>query len=279
VTEAARAIRVLTLNLWGVRGDWSSRREVLRTGLRAPRPDLLALQETIVTDSYDQVRDLLGAEYHVVHQREREPDGQGVSLASRWPMRHVEELDLNVSERTADFACTTLLAEIDSPIGPLLLVNHFPSWKLNLEAEREAQAVLAARAAERLVRRRDIPVILAGDLDADPGAASIRFLTGRQSLDGFSVCYRDAWDSAHPDVHPGSEPGHTYTPANPLMTEDWPFRRIDYIFVRCGEHGGPMLAIRDCQRIFDQPEGGVWASDHFGLVADLVPRSLATPPR
>jgi hypothetical protein len=24
-----------------------------------------------------------------------------------------------------------------------------------------------------------------------------------------------------------------------------------------------------CERIFDQPVDGVWASDHFGVVADL----------
>jgi endonuclease/exonuclease/phosphatase family metal-dependent hydrolase len=117
-----------------------------------------------------------------------------------------------------------------------------------------------------MLREREVPVILAGDLDADPSAASIRFLTGRQSLHGLSVCYRDAWDSAHPD-----DAGHTYTPVNPLMVEDWPFRRIDYILVRCAEHGGPMLAVTDCRRLFDRPVDGVWASDHFGLVADLVP--------
>jgi hypothetical protein len=27
--------------------------------------------------------------------------------------------------------------------------------------------------------------------------------------------------------------------------------------------------VRRCDLIFDEPVGGVWASDHFGLVADL----------
>jgi hypothetical protein len=82
-----------------------------------------------------------------------------------------------------------------------------------------------------------------------------------------SVCYRDAWESAHPD-----EPGHTFgVPENPLGIDwDWPFRRIDCILVRCGEHGGPTLQITRCERNFDQPVDGVWASDHFGVVADLA---------
>lgn len=125
---------------------------------------------------------------------------------------------------------------------------------------------------EELVGRHSLHVVLTSDMNADPSAASVRFWTGRQSLDGVSVCYRDAWESAHP-----AEQGHTYTPVNPLIPDwDWPFRRIDYIFVRCGEHGGPILAIAACELAFDQPVGGVWASDHFGVVADLeVPPSRA----
>ena len=76
------------------------------------------------------------------------------------------------------------------------------------------------------------PKLSGGDLDADPDATSIRFWSGRQSLGGMSVCYRDAWESMQPQ-----EPGHTFTPENPLMALanwDWPFRRLDYLFVRCG---------------------------------------------
>jgi endonuclease/exonuclease/phosphatase family metal-dependent hydrolase len=58
--------------------------------------------------------------------------------------------------------------------------------------------------------------------------------------------------------------------------EDWALelgRRIDYVMVRCREYG-PTLDVRACERIFDEPVDGVWASDHFGVVADL-----AVPPR
>ncbi|MFZ0214560.1 MAG: hypothetical protein WAM30_01320 [Candidatus Dormiibacterota bacterium] len=44
-------------------------------------------------------------------------------------------------------------------------------------------------------------------------------------------------------------------------------RRIDYILVRCGEHGGPTLRIAKCARTFDQPDSVV--SDHQGVAADL----------
>jgi endonuclease/exonuclease/phosphatase family metal-dependent hydrolase len=261
------ALRVVTFNLWGRRGDWDARRAVITEGLRHLQPDFVAFIEAIVADGYDQAADVLGPDYHVVHQKEREPDGQGATIASRLPLADVAEVDLNVTPRTDDFACTTLMAEVRAPdpIGPVLFVDHVPNWQLDYERERELQAVAAARAVEDRVSGRDIHVVFAGDFTADPNAASVRFLTGRQSLDGTSVCYRDAWEAVNP-----ADPGETFTPRNPLLADwDWPFRRLDYVLVRCGEHGGPTLQIRDCRRIFDQPVDGVWASDHFGVVADL----------
>ncbi len=263
-------LRVATLNLWSMHGDWTARRRVLAAGFRQLSPDLIALQETVASESIDSVADILGGEYVVAHSRTRAPDGVGVSIASRWPIEDVREVDLQVTPRTADFPCAAVIAEVSTPqpIGPVLFVNHFPSWQLDFEHERELQAAAAAQAIEATVAGRDLPVIVAGDLDADPGASSIRFWTGRQALAGHSVCYRDAWESLH-----GGEPGDTYTPENPLVADpDWPFRRIDYVLVRCGLHGGPVLPIASCERIFDAPVEGVWASDHFGVMADLEPR-------
>lgn len=269
-------LRVLTLNLWQRHGAWAQRRSVLIDGFRALQPDLVALQESIKNDEYDQVADLLGPGFNVAQQKRRDPNGMGISIASRWPLGEVHEVDLNVTPRTAGFPCTTLVAEVlaPDPVGPLLFVNHFPNWQLNFEYERELQAVAAARFVEA-TRQSKQQVVLAGDLDADPDATSIRFWSGRQSLGNMSVCYRDAWESTHP-----GDSGHTFTPRNPLVKEqvvkdmrpfrDWPFRRIDYIFVRCGAHGGRTLDIAACARIFDEAINGVWVSDHFGLVADLA---------
>lgn len=273
------SVRVATLNLWGRRGPWAERRSVLIDGFRALRPDLVAFQEAIKTEEYDQATDLLSPGFHIAHQRDREAnrqdgteDGQGVSIASRWPLGEVREVDLDVTLRTGDFAHTTLLAEVlaPDPLGPLLFVNHLPSWQLNFEHERELQTVAAARAIEEFIAGRSMHVVLAGDLDATPDSASVRFWSGRQSLGGMSVCYRDSWESTHP-----GEPGHTFTARNPLVTAenlDWALelgRRIDYVMVRCVEHG-PTLDVRACARIFNEPVDGNWASDHFGVAADLT---------
>jgi endonuclease/exonuclease/phosphatase family metal-dependent hydrolase len=264
----ASQMRVLTLNLWGRQGDWLGRRSALKRQLAELEPDLVAFQESVVLPDYDQVIDLLGAGFQVIHQAGRASNGTGISIASRLTVHSAQELDLHVTPRTGEFPCGALLAEVvaPEPVGRVLFVNHFPNWQLDFERERELQAVTTARRVDELLAAAESHVVIAGDFDADPSAASIRFWCGRQSLEGFSVCYRDAWESRRP-----GEPGETFTPRNPLVSDwDWPFRRIDYVLVRCGEHGGPTLRIAGCQRFLDEPVAGVWASDHFGLVADLA---------
>jgi endonuclease/exonuclease/phosphatase family metal-dependent hydrolase len=268
----AGLLRVLTLNLWGRGGDWRSRRTVLRNGLRALAPDLIAFQEVFKTADDDTAAEVLEAGYHLYHQRTGLlGDGNGAAIASRWPLNDVEELDQQLTPRTAKFPATTLVADVDAPapFSPLLFVNHLPSWEPEHEHERELQTVHAAKRVSEVLRTRNAHVVLAGDLDAVPDAASIRFLRGLQSLGGVSVCYRDAWESAH-----GGEQGHTFTRRNPLVLQDSDVRqevsrRIDYIFVRCDQNG-PTLEVASCELAFAEAVDGVWASDHIGLIAELA---------
>jgi endonuclease/exonuclease/phosphatase family metal-dependent hydrolase len=264
-------VRVATLNLWGRNGAWDGRRSILVDGLRELQPDVIAFQEAVVNDGYDQVADLLGASYYITHQAGREAEGTGLSIASRWEVREVWEETLHVTPRAdpSDIAVAEILAP--GPLGgTLLFVHHNASWQLGFEHEREMQAVAASHFVEDLLDKRKVGrVILAGDFNAAPDSASVRFWRGLQSLSDMSVCYRDAWESAHP-----LDPGHTFTPRNPLVVtaDNWPLelgRRIDYIMVRCVDHG-PTLDVSSCERIFDKPVDGVWASDHFGVVADLA---------
>jgi hypothetical protein len=50
---------VATLNLFAHHGDSPARRDALRAGLEALDADLLALQEVVVQDGYDQADELL----------------------------------------------------------------------------------------------------------------------------------------------------------------------------------------------------------------------------
>jgi endonuclease/exonuclease/phosphatase family metal-dependent hydrolase len=190
------ALRVVTINVWGRRGAWDERCAALKAGLSDLKADLISIQEAVRTTDYDMLADLLGSDYHVAYQQHPETDGQSAAVASRWPLDKVLEVEQRVTTRITS-ASTTMLAELTAPdpFGRLLFVNHLPCWQLNFEYERELQAVAAARRIEELLVHGPAHVILAGDLTDPPDSASVRFWTGRQSLSGVSVCYRDAWES------------------------------------------------------------------------------------
>jgi endonuclease/exonuclease/phosphatase family metal-dependent hydrolase len=230
-----RGMRVLTFNVLGPSNPhWDRRRKVSAAVLRRLNPDIVALQEV--------------------------PIGSTPTI--------IDEIDQRCPPHARALPwAATLLVHVDTPHGRVLVAHHKPSWQFGAECERELQAVAAARLIERHADRADHAVVL-GDFDATPDAASMRFWRGRQSLHAFSVCYQDAWAT----VHPG-EPGYTFTPANPLVRAGQRpagvARRIDYILVRAGDHG-PTLQVARCDTVLDRPVDGVWASDHFGVMADLV---------
>ncbi len=257
-------MRLVTLNTWGTRGDWPSRLKVFQDGFAELAADVITLQETILTGEIDQAAAMLGPGYHLAQQQVRERDGQGITTASRWPLGRVFEVDLHVTDRTHDFACTCLVTEVlaDEPIGRVWVANHFPDYQLDHERERVRQTVKVARLLEELLPDAPGHVVVAGDLDADEQSDSLRFWTGRHVIDDLSVCYRSAWES----IRPGERLG-TYLPENPLSVDrDWPYRGIDHVLVRCDRYG-PSLTIRRCDRIFDR--GPISASDHYGLMVDL----------
>jgi endonuclease/exonuclease/phosphatase family metal-dependent hydrolase len=196
-------------------------------------------------------------------------------VASRWPIRAVHEVDLHLTDRTRDYSCGTVIAGVDSPVGRLLVGSHGNSWAWWAERERELQAVAVVRAVEELLTEQPAHVVLGGDFNAEPQASSMRFLTGRASLEGMSTAYRDAWESVH-----GDAPGHTLDPRNPLRDIDEPGetqgRRVDYVLVRCGDHG-PTLRIADAGLAVHEPVDGVQPSDHYGVFADLAPRDDEMP--
>src|SRR5215210_821800 len=96
---ATTEMRVLTLNVFSHHRDWKKRRHVLERGFAELNPDVVVLQETIVRGGYDQVVELLGPGYRVLHQRGRSDDGGGASIASRWPLELAREADLKFDRR------------------------------------------------------------------------------------------------------------------------------------------------------------------------------------
>jgi endonuclease/exonuclease/phosphatase family metal-dependent hydrolase len=264
-------IRIYSHNIYARRAGWNERRAVLVNGIEQLRPDIILFQEEVWTPDYDQTRDLAPDGWSVVHSTARsEQEASGISIASRWPTTLIDEVDLTVGGPPIDeFAWAALIARVSTPTGPIIVVNHFPDAAADRESERERQALLVVR---RIADTSEpgVPVVLGGDLDAEPDAASLRFLTGVQSLDGESTSFQRAWDAVH-----RFEPCVTLDPTrNPLAAgmRGWPYRQIDHLLVRTAPDGLAELQVEACSVVHDEPTGGVWASDHFGLIVDFARR-------
>ena len=114
-------LRVLAINTWNTTGD-PRRIELLNGELRRLAPDLIAFEEVIQTPELDQLDQLLiGTGLHGTHQVEAmsttppwvEHYG-GSAVATRWPHRVAEVLDLRLSD-AQDVPWATLAVSVPIP--------------------------------------------------------------------------------------------------------------------------------------------------------------------
>ncbi|QYN39341.1 endonuclease/exonuclease/phosphatase family protein [Pseudonocardia sp. DSM 110487] len=278
-------LRVVTINVQNTEGD-PRRTELINRELRRLEPDLVALQEVLDNPQRHQLDELLdGTGLHGTHQSAAmsyappwvERYGGG-AVATRRPHQVVECLDLRGSDAT-DVPWCTLAAVVPVPDeGELLFIVASSSWRLEAEAARERQALALTDLDAR--HRRTLPTIVGGDLNAEPDASSIRYLTGRQALGGRSAYYHDAWAVA------GDGPGWTWSVDNPaagevidqIVRQPNHRRRIDYVLIGSWHaHPTAHCRVRSAELAFDKPMDGVWPSDHFGVVVD-VEIGIITPP-
>ena len=141
VDRAPGTLRVITFNLLAPdQADWDRRREVIRSGLRRLRPDVVALQETVWGSGYDQASDLLGPDYEMTRHASRSADGVGAVLASRWPFGSIREVDLHVTERVDLPWAATVTAEVllPEPFGLTLFGHISPPIRLATPVKGQA---------------------------------------------------------------------------------------------------------------------------------------------
>jgi len=270
-------LRVLAINVWNLAGD-PRRTGLLNSAIRRIAPDLVAFEEVVQTPERNQLEELLhGTGLHGTHQLDVVASAPpwierygGSAVATRWPHRVAEVIDPRLPD-AMDVPWATMAVTVPIPDeGELLFISASTSWRLEAESARERQAVALAELDAR--HRGPLPTIIAGDFNATPDAASIRYLTGRQSLGGRSVHYHDAWEVA------GEGPGFTWNIDNPngrsemdaIIRQPNHRRRIDYVFIGSWyAHPKAHCYIKSAALAFDQPIDGVWVSDHYGVSVDL----------
>ena len=250
-------MRIATLNLRNTADRWLARRRLLVRQLVALAPDVIALQELRILPDQGrwiarEVARASGGELR--YSRHRRPKSgpaglwEGIGVLSRVPVVATAWRDLG-ADHPAHWAAraqgrVVQLVTVRPPEGGLLDVYN-THLGLGGEVLRSAQA---RRILDWMEGRRPGPAVLLGDLNARPGSPTIELLSGRLR-------------SAHLSVH-GCEPPRTApTPLRRHYTGEGSV--LDYVLAN------ELVEVRDARIAFDELEGDLSASDHYGLVVDL----------
>ena len=280
-------VRLLTINIWNQLGPWSERLQVLRDGLLREAADVVALQEVLRMESGGLSQlDEVGADLypHRAYSAAWTIDQEsgftlGNAILSRLPI--LEEDRVMLPNPLQHETRSLLYVLIETAHGQLpLFVTHL-DWQFELSHARcEQVAFIAQKIAEWRGRAQKrpgadvLPAVLLGDLNAEPDSDEIRFLRGLHSLPipgsgfagpRFGTYFNDCYIYCGGD----EKAGVTFSRQNPYAArEHEPERRLDYIFAALPDRarrGEPLAA----WRCLDQPVNGVFASDHYGMAAEL----------
>lgn len=266
----AEPFRVATLNLLFDLTFWEERSHLVLAGFRQWRPHVIALQEVSpqVDNAHWLAAQLGDYEVHVCPALDH-PSSDTLALLVRLPAREHETLTLGAEGRQAQ----RITVEHGGTIWTV--ANTHLYWN----PVRESVRVEQARALLRWLDGPG-PVVLCGDFNARPHARSQQVLSHR-------------FLSAHRTLH-GRDPDYTYP--TPLRRGPGARHAARTAFFRAGgwvrlQHDAPWhqtvdhifvdraVDVRDCRVIFDLPashDPSLFASDHLGLLAELVYQGLHT---
>jgi endonuclease/exonuclease/phosphatase family metal-dependent hydrolase len=276
-------MRIMTWNVQGRVGDWSDRHAALRSWIQRTDPDVLALQESWVEPNGPTQAAVLGGELglHAVTAADlagfdRYPEAPYWvvnAVLARWPLS-IERLSPLPDEAGQPTWRPVLVTRVHRPAadgGPFVAAGTHLEHGLEQSARRNVQmTALVNHLAETLgdeTRRRDaLPAILAGDLNCTPESDEYRRATGLSAGAVPNFTLVDAWTAAG-----NTDPGHTWSAANPLVPRRaiHPHRRLDYVMVSTPRRPGAGHVSR-CSLAGTETADGVWASDHFAVVAEVT---------
>lgn len=252
-------MKIMTLNIWNYNRPWPLRRRLIADLILRERPDVVALQETRHDFRFeggrgqgDQLAELTGycRTSQTAHVYVRFPRvDEGLTILTGGPPRRVMVHDLPQDRHDRGDRNHRILLGVTVTCGGREIDVYDAHFALSPSARRR-NAGDALRAIRLLSGER--PALLAGDLNALPDETAIRFITGSDEIDGATGDFLDCWDAVHPDLA-----GFT--------DESWhPVRRIDYVLGR--NLPAPPVTARV---VGDNPVGGIFPSDHLGVVVEL----------
>jgi endonuclease/exonuclease/phosphatase family metal-dependent hydrolase len=261
-------LRVVTLNIWNLSGDWRARRGAIVALLDRCAPDVVCLQEVVANERGNQAEWLAGAlhgDWAVAYAGS--PLGRvggqfGNAVLSRRPIDATTSAELPYVADDHEVPRLVLHART----GGVDVFSTHLAWQLHDSALRERQVrVLVDVVAECSDPAAAVGPVVGADLNAEPDSTVVRYLSGLATLDGHATYLQDAWRLAG-----DGGPGITWSNANPHAALDGEAdKRIDYVL--SGFHG-PAIGGRpvECRVVGDAPVDGVWPSDHCGVLAVLA---------
>lgn len=248
IPPKGQSLRVMTYNIYGARATSPANAadlDAIAEVIRRQNPDFVTLNEVDVFTNrtgkdVHQARDLaekLGMEWHFSKAIDRDGGEYGDAVLSKYPIleKRSYRLPCAAEQPGEDRSLCVIRVQID---GKDLYVASTHLDHLSGDASRLVQATEIRR-----IRDTELEgdLILCGDLNAIPSsnviATMTSFLTNTRPIDQYT------------------------------FPSDDPSRKIDYIMYAPIEHFG----VQNCQVVSrgDQQVGGVDASDHRPVIADI----------
>lgn len=248
IPPKGQSLRVMTYNIYGARATSPANAadlDAIAEVIRRQNPDFVTLNEVDVFTNrtgkdVHQARDLaekLGMEWHFSKAIDRDGGEYGDAVLSKYPIleKRSYRLPCAAEQPGEDRSLCVIRVQID---GKDLYVASTHLDHLSGDASRLVQATKIRR-----IRDTELEgdLILCGDLNAIPSSNVIATMTSFLTNTG---------------------PIDQYT-----FPSDDPSRKIDYIMYAPIEHFG----VQNCQVVSrgDQQVGGVDASDHRPVIADI----------
>jgi endonuclease/exonuclease/phosphatase family metal-dependent hydrolase len=278
MSESTKLLRVMTWNLWWRFGSWQTRLVAIRSVLHTQRPDIIGLQEVWDDRKVNlaaQLSEELGYFFswspalNTDRWRGRPIDSGvkvGNAILSRWPITSEDQLRL--PEGNVDEGRTALFASVDvRGVQVPFFTTQLTSAPDQSSLRCEQVSALASFVVEHRTNR--FPVIVAGDLNAEPDSDEVRMLCGHKTSGAVpGLVLVDAWRYTE-----STDPGWTWDRKNPHVDATGePSARIDYVLVGPPTDGrsGRVTAVHVAG---DEAVDGVWPSDHAAVVVELeLPR-------
>ncbi|MBC8509345.1 MAG: endonuclease/exonuclease/phosphatase family protein [Anaerolineales bacterium] len=254
-------LTVITLNMLHDYPEFSylqQRIALVQDALQVMEPDIVLLQEVPWRPDIGYAAQMLAnGEFAWAYAR---ANGnryllrfeEGEAILSRYPLEVVEVHELKPQSRPLEHRIV-LHARAHFPQGDLdLFVTHLTHRNAQVNAAQAAELYRYVEAAAG-----DASALIVGDFNAQPDEPSLQHFSG----------WVDLFLQAHPN-----DPGFTCCVNNVTSTSAAPNKRVDYIFFRPGT-SAPFLSVDEVNIILNQPidtpDGLLWLSDHFGLLARM----------